>query len=55
MPETDGVPVIDMAALTLLHGDTTVEEHWARGRGLTTDDAVALVTSSLTNGSSRDT
>ncbi len=55
MPETDGVPVIDMAALTMLHGDATVEEHWARGRGLTTDDAVALVTRSLTDDSSPDT
>ena len=50
-PETDGVPVVDLATLTLLYGGTTMEEHWARGRALTTDDAVALVTRSLTDDS----
>jgi hypothetical protein len=28
-----------------------MEEHWAQGRALTTDDAVALVTRSLTDDS----
>ena len=55
MPETDGVPVIDLAGLTLLHGGTH------RGRALGTrpgsddDDAVALVMRSLTDGSSPHT
>jgi len=55
MPETDGVPVVDLAALTLRHGVTTVEEHRARGRGLNADDAVALVTRTLTDESSSGT
>ncbi len=47
IPETDGVPVVDVGVLTRRTGDPAIEEHWAHGRGLTTEEAIALATSSL--------
>ncbi len=47
MAETDHVSVVEGTTLTGQTGNPAVEEHWAHGRGLTTDEAVALATSTL--------
>ncbi len=44
MLETDGIPVVDAAALSRRLGAEDFAEHWARGRGLSSADAVIVAT-----------
>ena len=53
-PDADGVAVVDAASLVGSLGRQAFDEHWARGRAMTTEESVAVVTRSLLRSPSGD-
>lgn len=53
-PDADGVVVVESTSLVNSLGQQTFDECWARGRAMTTEESVALVTRALVRSSGSD-